>query len=185
MRVEDRWSVRVYHRLPIFWSCLDFFEETPREFFPVESFRILDCDDCLLRNTGWNSSKSTAHSFGLVWADVFIIVGAIFSVSFFITSQIPAAKHLILPLKQNMSRKNLPDECQPLSLVHHQLGIPSSAQPNCHSRARFLWQCPTMDSYCVFCGGPISKNAKHWTSVYKATSAIWSHLSTCDQATRC
>ena len=34
----------------------------------------------------------------------------------------------------------------------------------------------TMDNYCTFCGGPISKTTKQWASVYKATTAIWSHL---------
>ena len=43
----------------------------------------------------------------------------------------------------------------------------------------------TMEGNCMFCGGPISKNARHWKSVYKATSAIWTHLGTCDQTTKC
>ena len=36
----------------------------------------------------------------------------------------------------------------------------------------------TMDGNCMFCGGPISKSTKHWKSIYKATSAIWTHLGT-------
>ena len=37
----------------------------------------------------------------------------------------------------------------------------------------------------MYCGNPISKNTKHWTTIYKATSAIWTHLVTCDQTTHC
>ena len=43
----------------------------------------------------------------------------------------------------------------------------------------------TMDGACTFCGGPISRNTRDWKSIYKATSAIWTHLETCDRTTKC
>ena len=43
----------------------------------------------------------------------------------------------------------------------------------------------TLPGGCMYCGNPISKNTKHWTSIFKATSAIWTHLVTCDKSTHC
>ena len=41
----------------------------------------------------------------------------------------------------------------------------------------------TVPSGCIYCGNPISKDTKHWVTIYGATSAIWTHLETCDQTT--
>ena len=37
---------------------------------------------------------------------------------------------------------------------------------------------------CTYCGDPVSKT-KHWTTIQKATTAIWTHLETCDHRTHC
>ena len=47
-------------------------------------------------------------------------------------------------------------------------------------RAHETWV--NMSCKCMYCGEPVSKT-KHWSTIRKATSAIWTHIDTCDERT--